>query len=105
MKIIDLLNKIANGEEIPKTFEYNNYIFNLGDDKRYRDQENDYLADSIRYDFENLNEEIKIIKDKKVENLKVNDFGDNKDLDEVDDDIYFIIDKINEIIDRLNKEK
>ena len=99
MKIIDLLNKIANGEEIPKTFEYNNYIFNLGDDNRYRDQEDDYLSDSIRYDFENLNEEIKIIEYEKIVDL-TNRSGEN--YDKKLKDIYG---KINEIIDRLNKEK
>ena len=99
MKIIDLLNKIANGEEVPKSFMYNDYIFNLGDDKRYRDNEDDYLSDSIRYDFENLNEEIKIIEYEKIVGL-TNRSGEN--YDKKLKDIYG---KINEIIDRLNKEK
>lgn len=98
MKIIDLLNKIANGEEIPKTFEYNNYIFNLGDDNRYRDQEDDYLSDSIRYDFENLNEEIEIIEeDKKIEKLEEKYYHNEPAI--IDDMAH----KINEIIGYLNK--
>ena len=111
MKIIDLLNKIANGEEVPKSFMYNDYIFNLGDDKRYRDNEDDYLSDSIRYDFENLNEEIKIIEDKKIERFKdyipigLTSMGADFRKQDVFEALMKIGDKINEIIDRLNKEK
>ena len=99
MKLIDLLNKIVKGEEIPKTFEYNNYIFNLGDDKRYRDQEGDYLVEHISYNFKNLNDKIEILEDKKIVGL-TNRRGEN--YDKKLKDIYA---KINEIIDRLNKEK
>ena len=31
MKIIDLLNKIANGEEIPKKIRYGDLIYNVSD--------------------------------------------------------------------------
>ena len=39
MKIIDLLNKIANGEEVPKKIKYDNEIFKL------RDEKDDYASD------------------------------------------------------------
>ena len=98
MKLIDLLNKIVKGEEIPKSFMYNNYIFNLGDDKRYRDQEGDYLVEHISYNFKNLNDKIQILEDKKIVGL-TNRSGEN--YDKKLKDIYG---KINEIINHINKE-
>ena len=98
MKLIDLLNKIVKGEEIPKSFMYNNYIFNLGDDKRYRDQEGDYLVEHISYNFKNLNDKIQILEDKKIVGL-TNRSGEN-----YDKKLKEIYAKINEIIDKLNKE-
>ena len=40
MKIIDLLNKIANGEEVPKKIKLNHIIFVYqGDDYLYEDKD------------------------------------------------------------------
>lgn len=40
MKIIDLLNKIANGEEVPKKIKLNEVIFEYqGDDYLYKDED------------------------------------------------------------------
>lgn len=97
MKLIELLNKIAKNEEIPKTFKYNDYIFNLGDDKRYRDQEGDYLVEHISYNFRNLNDKIEILEDKKIVGL-TNRSGEN--YDKKLKDIYA---KINEIINIINR--
>ena len=42
MKIIDLLNKIANGEEVPKKIRINGYIYEYqGDDYLFIDKNND----------------------------------------------------------------
>ncbi len=103
MKIIDLLNKMSENEEIPKTFKYNDYIFNLGDDKRYRDQEGDYLVDHISYNFRNLNDKIEIIEDTPKENKKIEELEEKYYHDEpalIDDMAH----KINEIIRRVNNE-
>ena len=40
MKIIDLLNKIANGEEVPKKIKYKNVVLS------YRIDEKDYIGDN-----------------------------------------------------------
>ena len=103
MKIIDLLNKMSENEEIPKTFKYNDYIFNLGDDKRYRDQEGDYLVEHISYNFRNLNDKIEIIEDTPKENKKIEELEEKYYHDEpalIDDMAH----KINEIIRRVNNE-
>lgn len=78
IKIIDLLNKIANKEEVPKKIKYNNEIW------KYMKSENDYtnvkkflfMDNIMNYDsvetFLNLEVEIieEIEKPKKVEKLK-----------------------------------
>lgn len=109
MKVIDLLNKIANGEEVPETFIYNNLIFELNESGRYIDNEGDYFTESIRYDLENLNEKVIIVEDKeedkKIEKI---DFDLLQSFED-DDDKYISIEaickKIDEIIDKLNKEE
>ena len=132
MKIIDLLNKIANGEFLPKKIKYDDEIFIYDNqvDKYWSIDHTNNLYDILgRYVGIALNDEVEIIEeeprdievcgslftrseynrlagieeDKKIVKLKKDNFGKNKDLDEVDSDIYFVVDKINEIIDYLNK--
>ena len=83
MKVIDLLNKIANGEEIPEKIKYELKI-------------NTYLH--CHYVPECLNDEVEILEeDKKIEKFK---FGKIEDSEH-----YEIKRKINEIIDKLNEMK
>ena len=65
MKVIDLLNKIANGEEVPKKIKYNDYIYiakgnaieNFVD---YCSEEDEWCFNRyVRY--ENLNDEVEIL--------------------------------------------
>ena len=64
MKIIDLLNKIANGE-VPKKIKYSSYIFKYTGDKRIQrlyvmeNQENYLLRDFVAQ----LNSEVEIIEE------------------------------------------
>ena len=60
MKIIDLLNKIANGEETPQKFYYNDLCFEKDRNMGYYDNDCDSLCDSLLSDFSNLNDEIEI---------------------------------------------
>ena len=64
MKIIDLLNKIANGEEMPEKIRYYNTLYYWDvENKDYRDN----LNESFRayHDFLTiLNDEIEIIEEK-----------------------------------------
>lgn len=45
MKVIDLLNKIKNFEELPKKFEYNGKVWCLGSDRHY------FIGNDYGYDF------------------------------------------------------
>ena len=106
MKIIDLLNKIANGEEIPKKIIWNKLVYELKDGI-YFDYCGETLIGSLNFDGTNLNEEVEIIEeDKKIKKLNglytldgnesampttLQDFN-NRD----------ILKKINELIDAVN---
>ena len=104
MKVIDLLNRIANCEETPvkikfkgKEYEWSYEFF----DYRCLDQNHKYLVEDL--ETEDLNrtcEEIPIIEDKKIEKL-VEPTPSEYAYDYTKKMRY----KINEIIDKLNKEK
>ena len=119
MKVIDLLNKIANGEEVPKEirlgdkidiFYYQDYV------KSYKTYDNEYLMCDYLCNTDRLNEEVEIIEeDKKIR--KIYTFPGLDDVDYAYEDgnrpnnvkinnkmEEFLIDKINEIIDYINKE-
>ena len=112
MKIIDLLNEIANGEEVPKKVKFNNEIYTYKPEwKDYADEDEHYglLVDTIPSTYQitkMLNEEIKIIEDKKIEKL----FNccmetDNQEIQFCIQNINAAANKINELIDELNKLK
>ena len=92
MKVIDLLNKIANGE-MPKKFKFDNKIWYLQDDYIY-------CCDGVGLeDYCNillcLNDEIEIIEEnKKIEKVSVKTNNHN---------VRKIASKINELIDEVNK--
>ena len=88
MKIIDLLNKIANGEEVPKKIKWENTIYAYSDyDKDYLEfpfSEEEYrglfdMKDSILTQFLNdtveILEEEKKIPEKRI-NKRINNYGD-----------------------------
>ena len=70
MKVIDLLNKIANGEEIPNRIKYQNKIYHYkGDDYSTFDEEDwlfseNYTNKTTWLD-EFLNDEVEIIEEDK----------------------------------------
>ena len=69
MTIIELLNKIANGEDTPKEIKYDGYTFKKANES-YIEEDGDNLTDHICYDYSNLNDEVEIIEeDKKIEKL------------------------------------
>lgn len=110
MKVIDLLNKIANVEEMPKKIVYDNTIYEYKEQYDYKNelQINYYSVDEGEDFFNNvfcysLNDEIEIIEeDKKIEKI---DQTLNR-LDIGDDYYRYIMEnrfKINEMIDYINK--
>lgn len=71
MKIIDLLNKISNGEEVPRIIKYDlqTYYFRNYDYKEY-DIEKDFIDEQTsfiedKFDFYKLNDEVEIIEEEK----------------------------------------
>lgn len=115
IKIIDLLNKIANGEEVPKKIKWENIIY------AYSEYDKDYLEypfsneeykglfdmrDSILTQF--LNDKVEIIEEpKKIEKITVREktLGfPNGEWTARNMDKAFAI-KINELIDKINNLK
>lgn len=95
IKIIDLFNKIANGEETPRKFIFNGDEFYLQGKYYYRCDEKHQIFEES-FILENLNNEIELIEeDNKIEKLTMSRFTRNQKA---------IAKKVNEIIDYLNKE-
>jgi len=99
MKIIELLNKIANGEDVPEKFRFAGQIFEK-QGSYIEDEDGDSIFASMCTDFSNINEEIEIIEED-IKRLP-NAVHEPHNFEEV---VYIVEDlanKINEIIDRIN---
>ena len=117
MKVIDLLNKIANGEEVP-IFKYEGHRCKYSEaTEMFDDLDNDERCKSEIY-FSELNDEVEILEEEKKIPEKLGYFDLTKDKNEKDengndlelhytgvadtfDDVY---EKINEIIDYLKSK-
>ena len=121
MKVIDLFNKIANGG-MPNRILYDHYIWSwTGDDYRTEiDGKEQFLITGMYYTWftKFVNEEVEIIEeDKKIEKLNLFDLTvDNNEKDEYGNDLELhytgvadtfdeVYNKINELIDEVNKLK
>lgn len=111
IKIIDLLNKISNGEKIPEKIKYKNKIW------EYDEYSNDYKSEytclfeklfDYKRTIEFINDETEIIEEpKKIEKITVREktLGfPNGEWTARNMDKAFAI-KINELIDEVNKLK
>ena len=99
MKIIDLLNKIANGEEVPKKIRIEHWCYKfewVEHLDNYYDKSADVdLMSVLSMSKEELNYEVKIIEeDKPIEELGVDDWELHKQKD-----------KLNEVIRKVNELK
>lgn len=114
IKIIDLLVKIANNEEVPKHIKCNNLNLYWNDENYTYDIREDKLYAPFNiFDYSELNNEAEIIEEpKKIEKIKSN--GDEFYSDYLDawisknkTDAYceFLMNKINELIDEINNLK
>lgn len=121
MKVIDLLNKIANGEKVPKKIKYGHYVYWYDiKSKDYKNAEVEYTQYLISCKYHStdfLNDEIEIIEDTQIEDKKIEkisilntDYYMNEcyyetlSKAEITSDIQILKYKLNEIIDRLNDE-
>lgn len=103
IKVIDLLNKIANEEELPKKIRYFDRIWELDKyENDYYDEEGDSLNDTRLIG--SLNDEVEIIEEIKLPE-KLGKIEDNDGyIDQYD--VIKIGKKVDEIIDYLkSKEK
>lgn len=116
IKTIDLLNKIANGEEIPKKILLNGIVFEYqGDDYLYKDEDKkEHWLFSVSYTdkymwLENfLKAEIEIIEEpKKLEKIPLPSFDEFKRMSA--EERYVITakeyDLLDELIDEINNLK
>ena len=114
MKVIDLLVRIANGEEVPNKVKYYDIIYRFDCSNKWSKT---YVRDEIGlklYLFEvcdDLNDEVEIIEDKGIEKLGI-DFNTKMPNEEHKENCAFMMTciqmlgmKVDEIIDRINRGK
>lgn len=113
MKVIDLLNKIAKGEEVPEKIKWHDVEFEcINGDYINCNRCSLFRHDVAFYTLLNmLNDEVEIIEeDKEIEKLiKLNDVGNPSDLTALSqmqwENNSHIERKINELIDEINNLK
>ena len=93
IKIIDLLNKIANDEEVPH-FIVEGQEYYLGADGYLKNSFGDEVEWLIYKEW--LNKEVKIIEEKEIEKVSVKTNNHN---------VRKVANKINELIDTINELK
>ena len=113
IKIIELLNMISRGEEVPKCFKVNNHTWKWNVNSYQNELYGEFAVTGLRYDLSNLNDEVEIIEeDKKIEKLKIVENGSINSYALLDKNgtkcaltkhSKIIADKINKIIDYINK--
>ena len=105
MKVIDLLNKIANGE-IPKKIMIENMLYTHDGIDYKRESDREYLFDVfLETTTEDFNREVEIIEeDKKIEEIDVLQKILSEDkIEALTMEVSDIENKLNEIIDVLNE--
>ncbi len=121
MKVIDLLVKIANGEEVSKKIKFMNSIWEYCKNGGIQDYINDYdkcLMEFIPINKVGLNDEVEIIEEpkkiEKLESVRGSDLTDltdkdmilrNNSLIELCKTLNNMNNKINELIDEINNLK
>lgn len=105
MKVIDLYNKIANGEEVPRKIKYCGIIYTYKNGDYYGGDSDEYYTDALLLPqsinpMNFLNSEIETIEDTPKEDKKI------ETIKEEGWELHMSIvkDKINEIIDKINGE-
>lgn len=113
MKIIDLLNKIANGEEVPKKIKYKNKIYeryqNITTNNLYYYQvpnKNDFLIYQLESAIDLL-DEVEILEEpKKIEKIaRCDSFKVSGELYKPTENQEILRIKVNELIDEINNLK
>ena len=118
IKVIELLNKIANGEDLPKRIKIQDYVFELSKDyEHYYYNEDVEITHLINHNFSNLNDEVEILEDntEEIEELDKqkakNEIWTYTDANINKSNLYclslytehHIVPKINELVKAVNK--
>lgn len=109
IKIIDLLNKIANNEEVPEKIMFDEWLYIYNErEKTYYDEEDRTLWQS--YNFKILTDEVEIIEEPKEDKIqKIYHCETSLTQNEVEifitENLNQMVDKINELIDEINNLK
>lgn len=104
MKVIELLNKIANGEEVPSKIKWNDFIYEKSKYNAtpmgYYHRTNGDIKLWFLNDINDLNDEVEIIgEDKKIKTIDPIDYCHSTDTSKD----MVLVEKINEIIRFLYK--
>lgn len=104
IKIIDLLNKIANGEEVPKKIKHQYYDYEWNTiDKDYQRRDGEMLLGNMNIQY-HLNDEIILIEYEididSIEELDKCKFGHGNTISYQESKF---IDKVNELVQAVNK--
>lgn len=110
IKTIDLFNKIANGEKLPEKIKFKGDTYYLceGDlsGSYYFSEKQGFGGVKLIFDTSVMNEEVEIIEEgKKIEKIDFDLLQSFEDDDDKYISIQAICKKIDEIIDKLNKEE
>ena len=108
IKVIDLLNMISKGEELPKTIRWYDKFYN-----DYDEISNNYKAfvyEKLKNEVWNLNDEVEILNEAKEDKIqKIYHFKTSLIQNEVEifitETLNQMVDKINELIDEINNLK
>lgn len=104
IKIIDLLVKMANNEEVPQKIKYNNKIWKLEKQNGDYKNEDTYLFEHLFKYFNTksfINNKAEIIE----ENKKIEHCKSYEDFDCMDEIIEHLRERIDILIDEINKMK
>ena len=107
MKIIDLLNKMSNGEEVPKKIKHQYYDYEWNTiDKDYQTRDGEMLLGNMNIQY-HLNDEIILIEDKvDIDNIEEIKWRESEK-EHLGYGVLVANDKINELVQavkQLNKE-
>ena len=112
MKIIDLLNKIANGEEVPKHIhirDVDSYTWQKDVKAYWSDKDENNLLSDLDLSSTDLKEDIEILEEEKKIPEKIEYYDDSiawviDDVGQLSDVDKVIIDKLNDVIDYLKSK-
>lgn len=107
MKIIDLLNKMANGEEVPEKIKHQYYDYEWNTiDKDYQTRDGEMLLGNMNIQY-HLNDEIILIEDEididNIEELDTYETVETYDWQDVDTN-RMTINELVQAVKQLNKE-